>query len=80
MECFGVPGLMPDWSIQTKESEDFISCAGVLSKGRTRGRTWGVRETCSQRLQGKSYQEFIFACDSVGSFLGHAFGVGLVSA
>lgn len=36
MERFGAPGLRPDWSIQTKESEDFINSAGVLSKGHMR--------------------------------------------
>lgn len=43
----------------------------LLSNGYTRKRPWEVQETVYQRGVKKSYQEFIFACNSVGCYLGH---------
>ena len=33
MECFGVPGLSLDWSIETKKSRALVGSTGVLPRG-----------------------------------------------
>lgn len=40
MDCFGFPGLSPDWSVQTKKSRRLINFVGVLSKGHAKGESW----------------------------------------
>ena len=49
MECFGVPGLRPNWSLQTKMS-------GVLVKGRL----WAAEKALVCRATGEVNQELIF--------------------
>lgn len=67
-----VPGLKPDWSIQTNESGALVSSPGVLSKGRTGEGPWEAGRLLVTRLLGESYQKLTFACIPAGCYLGHA--------
>lgn len=48
LECFGVPRLRPDWSLQTKTSRAVVSSVGLLPKGHPgrRGRPFLDRKGC----------------------------------
>lgn len=60
----GVPGLRPDWSIQTHV---LLSSTWVLSKACTRERPWEVEDTVAHEgCWGNLNQELKFTCDSVG--------------
>lgn len=57
MECFAVPRLRLDWSVETKRTE-FGKLQGDLNLGNTQGEGPVRQERLlSQRLLGKSYQE-----------------------
>ena len=78
VKYFGVSGLKPDWSIQTK-TVVLVSFLGVLSKGPTRGRPWNLGENAYHRVFGETYQELTFTCDSVGCYLSCLLREGLGS-
>lgn len=44
MECFEVPRLSLDWSIQSKKVRVFVSFLGLLPKGHARRRPWEMGE------------------------------------
>ena len=44
-EPFGISGLRPDWSIQTKRSGVLVRLVVFFSKGPTRRRLWEVEES-----------------------------------
>lgn len=54
MDCFGVPGLSLDWSIQTKKRGGFVrlQVGSVLSKGLIRGRLWVAGKELITRVVG----------------------------
>lgn len=78
IERFEIPGLGPNWSIQTKTGV-WVNPTRVLSKG-------CIRDTGAGRqgwllmtgLLGKSHQELAFAYDSAGCYLGYPLVWGLV--
>ena len=56
-ECFGVPRLRSDWSMQNKKSEVLVSSKGVLLRD-ARGEGPGRRGRLL--IQGKSYLGLMF--------------------
>lgn len=67
MECFGVSGLRPGWSHQTKESRILVSSMRVYSKGCTRGRPREAGKTVDHKgCWGSHVRNLTFACVSAG--------------
>lgn len=57
MECFGVSGQRPDWSIQIKKSGALVSFAGALCKRRTGVGPGQQGDMLTTRAIGESHQE-----------------------
>jgi len=70
MECFRVPGLGLDWSIQTK-SGVLVSPTGVLSKDHIRHTDAGRQGRLDQKAFGEIISGTSPCCDSAGCYLGH---------
>lgn len=70
-DCFGVPRLRPDWAIETKRTA-LVSCMEVFSKHKGKAlRDWqtvNYKGTWKRKIR-----NLTFACDSLSSYLGHAF-------
>ena len=72
MQCFGVPGLKPDWSIQAKKSEVWVSSVRVLPKehtGEGSGRHRG--HFITTRSVGEVISGIHIYCESEGCYLRH---------
>lgn len=50
-ECFGVPELRPDWSVQTRKTGVLISFVEVLSK-------WCTRKRPREKVGKTAYQKW----------------------
>lgn len=70
-DCFGVPRLRPDWAIETKRTA-LVRCMEVFSKHKGKAlRDWqtvNYKGTWKRKIR-----NLTFACDSLSSYLGHAF-------
>lgn len=71
VECFRVPKVRPNWSIQT----NLVGSNKVFSEGHTEGGPWGSGKRDHKR---ESYQELTFACDPGAVIKGTLLPEGLV--
>lgn len=69
MECFGVPRLRPDYSIQTKKCGALVNSAGSYLRGTQMVAPGGEGDFLSLGLLGTSYLELTFLVTT--GYLGH---------
>lgn len=69
-QCFAVPRLRVDWSIQTQKSRVSVSFQGVYLRGTQDCPSCRGRMLIPKALRA-SYQELIFICDFASCYLEH---------
>lgn len=71
MECFGVPGLSLNCSIQTKKGEVSVGSLRVLSKGHTGEGIGRQGRLFITKCPGEDNKELALTCDLLGCYIKH---------